>query len=212
MKIRFPHLAGLIISLSIMASCSEKQQDFPNPMDAKHKHANKESNLAEYVNNINSGKIKEDTLKGSPEMVAMETVGKTHIHINYSAPGVKKRQIWGGLVSYGQVWVTGAHNATKINISHEIKIDGKTIPAGEYAFFTIPDHYTWKVILNKNANQHLADNYSEKEDVARFDVTPELNTNFVPRLRYTVEKNSETEGAIVVEWEKVKVTLPFTSK
>jgi hypothetical protein len=102
----------------------------------------------------------------------MATIGGTTVHIEYSSPGVKERIVWGGLVAYDKVWVTGAHKATSVHFSKGVEINGRKIPAGKYAFFTIPGKEKWIVILNTRFDQHLADEYNEKEDVLRLEVSP----------------------------------------
>ena len=74
----------------------------------------------------------------SPACTLKQRVGVTDIEIVYSRPGVKDRAIFGSLVPYGQVWRTGANNATKITFSTPVKLNGTDIPAGTYALFTIP--------------------------------------------------------------------------
>ena len=65
------------------------------------------------------------------------------------------------------------HDST-INFNNDSKIEGNLIPAGKYALFTIPGKEKWTVIINKNWDQHLADDYDQVEDVLRFDIEPEL--------------------------------------
>ncbi|MBC8923868.1 DUF2911 domain-containing protein, partial [Escherichia coli] len=77
----------------------------------------------------------------------------------YHSPGVRKRIIWGGLVPYDEVWVTGAHDATTVEMPKAFVVNGKTIPAGKYAIFTIPGKNAWTVIINKQWQQHLATEY-----------------------------------------------------
>lgn len=48
-----------------------------------------------------------DTLKGSLKAMATGTIGNTGITINYYSPAVRGRVIWGGLVPFDNVWVTG---------------------------------------------------------------------------------------------------------
>ena len=150
-----------------------------------------------------------DTLKGSPEAEATGTIGDTEFRISYHSPAVRGRIIWGGLVAFDKVWVTGAHMATVVEFNHDILIGNKSIPSGKYALFTIPGKERWTVILNKNWQQHLSDEYDEKEDVSRLQTEPETETTNQERLRYVIEKETETEGEIVVYWEKLEVSLPF---
>ncbi len=149
-----------------------------------------------------------DTLKGSLKAVATGKIGNVEINISYHSPAVRGRIVWGGLVPYDQVWVTGAHKATNIKFDKDIKIGDTVVPAGTYAFFTIPGKEEWIIILNKNWNQHLADAYSQADDILRFNVVPEIEENQQERLRYAIEKESDTAGEIVMYWEKLEVSVP----
>lgn len=146
----------------------------------------------------------------SPRMQAMANVGDTHIHIDYSAPSVRGRNIWNGLVAYDQVWVTGAHKATSVDFSTDVTINGETIPKGKYGFFTIPGEKEWTLILNKNHEQHLADDYDPALDVLRIKVQPQALSENVEMLQYEVIPSTGKEGKIAVAWEKIKVELPVT--
>lgn len=143
----------------------------------------------------------------SPRTSAMANIGDVHVHIDYSSPGVRGRTIWGGLVAYDQVWVTGAHKATSINFNKDVRIDEQIVPAGTYGFFTIPGKEKWTVILNKNHEQHLADDYNEAEDVVRFQVVPEQLPEIVESLTYEVKPIEGNRGTISVIWEYKKVSF-----
>lgn len=195
--------------LLLIASCGQQENGKEKADTNHHGHAMPSGGSAAYVKQVNSGALKVDTLKGSPKMVAMANVGNAHIHITYNSPGVKNRQIWGGLVPYDQVWVTGAHSATSINVNHDFIVGGKTIPAGTYAFFTIPGKEKWVAILNKNHQQHLTDEYDPSLDLVRVDLVPHA-ADFTPRLVYSVTEISSNNGLVSVQWEKVKIDLPVT--
>lgn len=145
----------------------------------------------------------------SPRMQAMGNIGATHVHIDYSAPSVRGRNIWNGLVAYGQVWVTGAHQATSVDFSTDVVINGKTVSKGKYGFFTIPGEKEWTLILNKNFEQHLADDYDPAQDVLRLNVAPQLLADPVETLTYEVMTGPAGSGKIAVSWEKIKVELPL---
>lgn len=144
----------------------------------------------------------------SPRLQADGTIGKAKISIDYSSPSVRGRVIWGGLVGYGTVWVTGGHSATAVQFSNDVQIGGKTVKASTYALFTIPGKTEWTVILNTNYDQHLADEYDEKLDVVRVKVTPKTLDTLQEALRYDVQETSKNEGLISVRWEKLVVSLP----
>ncbi|MBS1681515.1 MAG: hypothetical protein OJF59_001751 [Cytophagales bacterium] len=156
--------------------------------------------------------IEPDTLKGSLKAKASGDIGDVSITIDYHSPAVRGRVIWGGLVPYDNVWVTGAHKATSIEFSRDVKIGGVTIPAGKYALFSIPGKEEWTIIINKNWDQHLADNYDRKDDVARIKVKPEIERDNQERLRYMIESENATEGEVVIYWEMLEISLPVSTK
>jgi hypothetical protein len=145
----------------------------------------------------------------SPHKYAMAMIADAHIHIDYSAPSVKGRIIYGGLLAYGEIWQSGAHNATWIETNKDIIINENLLKAGKYGFFTIPNKDKWTIIFNKNWNQHGKDDYNENDDVLRIDVTPEISEEITEQLIYQVEKLNDKEGIISLSWEKVSVSFPF---
>lgn len=150
-----------------------------------------------------------DTTKKSIPSETLKEIGDADVRINYHSPGVRGRAIWGGLVPYDEVWVTGAHKATSLEVSKDFKVGGKTIPAGKYALFTIPGKENWTVIINKKWDQHLADEYSETEDVVRVTVTPETTNQVTERLKYEIVEKGERLADIIISWEKIRVKLPL---
>ncbi len=145
----------------------------------------------------------------SPKAAVIQTVGFTDVRIDYSRPGVKGREIWGGLVPYNKVWRAGANEATKITFSADVKINGKTLKAGSYGFFTIPTKDKWTIIFNKVADQWGAFEYNEAEDALRLEVSPEKDDGcWQEWLAYTVTKTSDNTAVVRLEWEKLKI--PFT--
>jgi hypothetical protein len=153
-----------------------------------------------------------DTLKGSLNAIAHGKIGNMNISISYHSPAVRGRIVWGGLVPYDKVWVTGAHMATAISFDQDLLVGSTPLPAGQYALFTIPGKETWTIIINKNWQQHLTDNYDPKEDVVRVQVKPETGEPHQERLRYAVEGEGESAGEIVMYWEKTEISLPVSLK
>ncbi|HMR92582.1 MAG TPA: DUF2911 domain-containing protein [Chitinophagaceae bacterium] len=200
-------IAALVLTALIACGNTDKAKD-GNTDHSAHQGA---SSGSSYCDSVNTGLINADTLKGSPHRVAMNTIGNTHVHIEYNSPGVKDRVIWGGLVAYDKVWVTGAHKATTIKLDNPAMFGDKKIPAGKYAIFTIPGKESWTFILNTRYDQHLADEYSEQEDMLRMSVTP-VASEMVQRLTYAVTSSGENKGAIEISWEKLKLTVPFTAE
>ena len=152
-----------------------------------------------------------DTSKKSIKSMAVAVIRGDSVKIVYHSPGVRKRIIWGGLVPFDEVWVTGAHDATTLEIEKTFIAGGKEIPAGKYAIFTIPGKNEWTVIINKQWKQHLATEYDEKEDVVRLKVKPKKNRH-TERLQYFIDHTESSNGKIAMAWEKVRIEFPFAVK
>ncbi len=146
----------------------------------------------------------------SPACTLKQRVGLTDIEIDYSRPGVKGREIFGGIVPYGIVWRTGANQATRITFSTPVKLEGRDIPAGTYSLFTIPDKGDWTIILNKDANQWGAFQYNQKDDLVRFQAAP-ISIE-VPIETFTIEFNRIRDESAVLNlaWDTTIVPIHLT--
>lgn len=148
----------------------------------------------------------------SPRTSAMAMVGGNHIHIDYSSPSVRGRQVFGGVVGFGEVWVTGAHQATSIQFDQAVMINNNEIPAGKYGFFTIPGESEWTLILNQVWDMHLADDYDPSKDVLRWKVTPQTLPESLEALTYTVQEASDDETLISMAWDRTLVSFSVKNK
>lgn len=204
-----------IITGALLVSCNTEKsvqtQDLDNVEGISQLEQEHILEKTEYADSINAG-LKEDTFKGSARREAKGSIGDAEVTINYGSPGKRGRVIWNGLVSYDQVWVSGSHWATAVDFSEDVMISDTEVPAGMYGLFTIPGREEWTLILNKNYDQHLADDYDESEDVVRLTVGPEELEEEVQRLTYKVEVESGNHGAISLMWDKVKVSMPVRGK
>ena len=149
-----------------------------------------------------------DTVKKSLPAIATGNVNGRKLTIRYHSPAVRDRTIWGGLVPFDQVWVTGAHRATSFESETDFMIGDKKLAAGKYAFFTIPGKEEWTVILNKNWDQHLADEYDQAEDAVRITVRP-TDALHQERLMYAIDQTGEYKCAIEMRWEKIRLRVPL---
>lgn len=145
----------------------------------------------------------------SPHTSTMAMINGAHIHIDYSAPSVRDRVIFGGLVGYNTVWQAGAHKATWIETDKDLRIDGKTLSAGKYGFFVIPGKEKWKVMFNSRWDQHGKDDYEETENKLSLEVVAQVLDTIQETLTYEVQNLNNKAGKIVLTWEKVKIEVPF---
>lgn len=139
--------------------------------------------------------------KASPAATASGKVGDANVTVNYSSPSVKDRNIWGGLVPYGQVWRSGANEATTVTFDKDVMVEGEALAAGTYSFYTLPGEDEWVVIFNKKAKQ-WGTQYDEKEDALRVTVTPRKSGEMNERLKYDV-----TDQGLLLSWENLEVPV-----
>jgi hypothetical protein len=151
---------------------------------------------------VNFAKAQAQQTVASPAEVAKGKAAGADITIAYGSPAVKGRTVWGELVPYDKVWRAGANDATTFETSKDIQVEGKTLPAGKYAFFTIPGKDKWTVIFNKEAKQWGAYKYDESKDALRVQVTPRKAASFSERLAYAVNNNG-----IVMRWADMEVPV-----
>ena len=148
-----------------------------------------------------------DVPRPSPHASVSQTIGTTTITVDYHRPGVKGRQIWGGLVPYDSPWRMGANEATTISFSDPVRIGGKEVPAGKYSFFAIPSRDKWTLILNKDPKQWGAYGYDQGKDQLRLEVTP-VAAPHNEWMRFTIDPVSTSSAVVTLNWEKV--SLPMT--
>lgn len=149
---------------------------------------------------------KEDKSKRpSPPATATQTLASgATITINYSQPALKGRTIGKDVEPKdGEVWRTGANEATTFEVSKDVKVEGKTLPAGKYAFFSISKGSDWTLIFNKVWDTWGAFDYSKNKDKDALQVTVKAGTNSsaVERLTYTIDKG----GKVSLMWGTLKV-------
>jgi hypothetical protein len=142
----------------------------------------------------------------SPNASVSQTVGYTNITINYCRPAVHGRKIWGELVPFDQVWRTGANEATTIQFTTDVYVDGNKVPAGKYSLFTIPTERDWTIIINKVDKQWGAYNYKQEEDLIRFKVKP-AESPFAENLCYSFDNLTSSSASIFVRWENLKIAF-----
>lgn len=147
------------------------------------------------------------TPAASPESALKQKVGFTDIEVAYARPGAKGRKVFGGLVPYGEVWRTGANSATKITFSTAVQVEGRELPAGSYALYTIPGTAEWTVIFNKVTGEWGAYSYKEANDALRVKVRPVALAQ--PVETFTIDLGDlRTESATLsLAWEKIRVPV-----
>jgi hypothetical protein len=134
---------------------------------------------------------KDKSQRLSPPVQITETTSNgVTIHVDYSQPSLKGRIMGRDIVPFGQVWRTGANEATVFEINKDVVIDGKNLPAGKYGLYTIPGETLWTVIFSKSWNQS-GTRYDQAEDALRMEVRPHTLATFMEKMTFDVKKDGE---------------------
>jgi hypothetical protein len=145
----------------------------------------------------------------SPKATVAQTIGLTNFTVTYSRPGVKGRKIWDGLVPYGEVWRTGANEATTFECSDAVTIAGKPLAAGTYSFYTLPGPNEWDVIFSHAKGAWGSSEYTREKDALRIKVKPGAGP-MQEWMSFSFENLSTTSGDLVLRWEKLQLVVPIT--
>jgi hypothetical protein len=147
----------------------------------------------------------------SPAEKATCDLGGGTITTDYSSPRVKGRKIFGGLVPYGEVWRTGANEATTFVTTAEVEVGGKTVPAGSYTIFTVPNPDKWTLIINKKTGEWGIPYKYESDELGRVDM--KVSKVSSPVEDFTISYEKSGNGCVMnVAWDTTRASVDITSK
>lgn len=148
----------------------------------------------------------------SPTQTIKQDFGIGSIELNYSRPSMKGRKIFGDLVPFGNVWRTGANNATILNFTDSVTIGGTKIAPGKYGLLSIPNKDQWTLIITKQLNVTSPAAYKQESDVVRVNAktvtTKETEETFTMQFANVKPNSTDLE----ISWENTKVTLPISTE
>jgi len=150
------------------------------------------------------------TPQPSPKTTVQQVVGLTDVTLDYSRPSAKGRTIFGDLVPFGKLWRTGANLNSMITFSDDVTIDGKALPKGKYALFTVPKADTWEIIFYKTTDNWGTPEEFKEEDVAlRANAKPILTDRRVETFTLSIGNITNDAADLEIAWEKTFVALKF---
>jgi hypothetical protein len=136
--------------------------------------------------------------------------GKT-ITVDYSSPRAKGRKIFGDLVPYGQVWRTGANDATTFVTDTNLTVGGKDVAAGHYTIFTVPNSDKWTLIINKKTGEWGIPYKYEGDELARVDM--KVLPTSSPVENFTIAFDQKGNSCTLnVSWENTQASVDIGEK
>lgn len=162
--------------------------------------------------------LKSSTKKHSPEQTVTYTQDDLTIDLFYCAPSKKDRTIFGDLVPYGEVWRTGANEATTFTSTKDLLIDGQELPAGAYTLWTIPGEETWQVIFNSKMYSwgvRFTDQKAAREpefDVVTANATVSESISVQEQFSINIVDSEPGSAVMLFAWDRVVVPLKMDLK
>lgn len=149
----------------------------------------------------------------SPSASVSQVVGATKISIDYSAPGVRDRKIWGGLLPYDKIWRAGANSATSITFQDDAEVAGEKVEAGSYSLFITPKKEgAWSVYLDPSGKSVFnydqdEDKVQEAEGVIMLEAEPKMVDDSKEHLAYHINPLDQNTAHIVLRWENLMLPM-----
>jgi hypothetical protein len=162
----------------------------------------------------------------SPIGIAKTQIGDAYVKVTYGRPYMRGRAIFGAsndtmsfLVPFGEVWRTGANEATEITVTEDILMGGEHLDAGTYAIFTEPDAETWVIHVSPHlgldgtgnfdpATQTFTQVFDPANNVLTLNVTSSQTDEEIDQ--FTIDFEGAGSGAdIVLSWENTEVRIPL---
>jgi hypothetical protein len=144
----------------------------------------------------------------SPPAVVKQKVGDVEVMIKYAQPSVKGRLIFGtkeqkALVPYGEIWRTGANDATTIEFSKDVTVQGKALAKGVYSLLTIPGQSDWTIIFNNDSKMWGAYTYAAAKDALRVNSKSSTESAAAEMLNISVSPS----GQVKISWDKTSTSF-----
>ena len=146
-----------------------------------------------------------------PATAALDLGGGKSITIDYSSPRLKGRTVGQEVAPYGQVWRTGANEATTFVSTADVTVGGKAVPAGNYTLFTIPNKDKWLLILSKKTGEWGTNYAGPSNDLARIDMKVSTLSSPVENFAISFDKTLNG-GTLNLEWGTTRASVPIVKK
>ena len=156
---------------------------------------------------VPAGLVAAQQKRASPHETVKATIDGANVSVTYGRPYMKGRKIFGGIVPYGQVWRTGADEATILDTDKALMFGALHENPGKVSLYSLITDKTWTLVLNKQTGQWGTE-YHQEQDLARVDMKVEALTAPVEMFTIKIEPKGGS-GTLRLEWEKTAAVVSF---
>ena len=150
-----------------------------------------------------------DDVKASQSGSVWQEIANTSVTVTYDRPVARGRELFGGIVPFGEIWNPGANDATAIALSRDVTINGNALPAGSYSLWAIPDPNRWTMIFSREADVYHTPYPGEEHDALRFMVSPRLGEHMETLAFYFAEVEKK-DAELRLHWGDTYIPMTVT--
>lgn len=143
--------------------------------------------------------------RGSQPAEVAQRMGSTEIRVVYNRPSARGRELYGSLVPWDSIWNPGASEATRIELSDDIELEGERLPSGKYSIWAIPRPGRWTLIFSR-AHDVFHVPYPEGQDALRLDVAPRAGPH-MESLSFQFPVATSDSARLELHWGEVVIPL-----
>jgi Protein of unknown function (DUF2911) len=155
--------------------------------------------------------VRAEEKRASPHEETSAVIAGKKVTIQYGRPYKKGRAIFGGLVPYGEIWRTGADEATILTTDGDLMIGTLRVARGSYALFTLPGKKEWTLVVNKTAKQWGAFSYKAKDDLGRVPMNLGATAAPVEQFTIAIEPAGERKATLKLSWDALVASVPLAA-
>ena len=150
-----------------------------------------------------------EDVKPSQSGLVWQEVANTQIEVTYDRPVARGRDLFGGIVPFGEIWNPGANDATAISFTRDVTINGNPLPAGKYSLWAIPDPNRWTIIFNRQADVYHTPYPGEDDDALRFMASPRRGAH-METLAFYFAAVEQKDAELRLHWGETYVPFNIT--
>jgi hypothetical protein len=138
-----------------------------------------------------------------------QIIDGTKLTVQYSRPRSRGRDTLFGTrdVHWGEVWTPGANWATTLDVSKDVKLNGRALPKGTYSvWFVVRETGDWTVVVEPKAHRYHMDPPDSTAAQVRFLVRPEP-VPFTDVLTWSMPALRVSGGTLAFQWERVRIPI-----
>jgi len=147
----------------------------------------------------------------SPRDSVVSRVGAATVSVAYGQPSARGREIFGGVVPWGEVWRTGANLPTILRTDRDLVIGGAAVPAGAYSLFTIPAPGGWQLVVNRRS-EGWGTQHDPAHDLARVPMQRQTLDSRVEQLTISVVELADGVGELRIAWDDTRAAVPVRAR